>query len=407
MPAAALIGGVLLLVQLITMTPIQLTPEQTVRLNDRASLTHDALFDELAQKRFVLVGESHDDAEHHRVQLAVIQALHQRRGDIAIGMEMFPRHLQPQLDRWVAGELDESAFLDAVEWYFTWGFEAELYLPILRYARDNHIPVIALNVKRELISSVRKQGLENLDPEIAKQLPPVEPPNAAYRALLNDFFSQHGRAMGGMLAAPQAFDRFMEAQSTWDAVFANGLIGWTEQHPNGAIVGVMGMGHLRGKQGVTRQLDARGFSDHAIVLPWTVTAEWINPNDADYAWGTPEAPEGKEPVRLGILLAEPAAPTEGAAAKPDAAPPAPQAGVGVEKVTPYSIAEQSGFKDGDRITAINAQNVASRHALVRMIRALNWGDAATITILRDGAEQSLAVTLPKEPPPPMGPHGKK
>jgi uncharacterized iron-regulated protein len=60
---------------------------------------------EAASSDVVLLGEQHDQDDHHRWQLQVLAALHAQRPDMAIGFEMFPRRLQPVLDRWVAGQL--------------------------------------------------------------------------------------------------------------------------------------------------------------------------------------------------------------------------------------------------------------------------------------------------------------
>jgi hypothetical protein len=49
----------------------------------------------LAKRGVVLLGETHDQAAHHRWQLHTIAALFSHRPDMAIGFEMFPRRVQP------------------------------------------------------------------------------------------------------------------------------------------------------------------------------------------------------------------------------------------------------------------------------------------------------------------------
>src|ERR1035441_7797615 len=49
----------------------------------------------LAKRGVVLLGESHDQAEHHRWQLHTITALFSHRPDMVLGFEMFPRRVQP------------------------------------------------------------------------------------------------------------------------------------------------------------------------------------------------------------------------------------------------------------------------------------------------------------------------
>ena len=70
----------------------------------------------MAQRDVLLLGEQHDDADHHRWQVQMLAALHAQRPAMVIGFEMFPRRVQPVLERWVAGELSERDFLQQVEW---------------------------------------------------------------------------------------------------------------------------------------------------------------------------------------------------------------------------------------------------------------------------------------------------
>jgi uncharacterized iron-regulated protein len=64
----------------------------------------------------VLLGEQHDNEDHHRWQLQMLSALHAQRPQMVIGFEMFPRRVQPVLDEWVAGKLTAQEFLKKVEW---------------------------------------------------------------------------------------------------------------------------------------------------------------------------------------------------------------------------------------------------------------------------------------------------
>jgi hypothetical protein len=68
------------------------------------------------QRSVVLLGELHDRAEHHRWQLQTLAMLHVLRAELVLGFEMFPRRVQPVLDRWVAGELSEADFLQQSDW---------------------------------------------------------------------------------------------------------------------------------------------------------------------------------------------------------------------------------------------------------------------------------------------------
>ena len=84
-----------------------------------------------------MLGERHDSAEQHRWQLQTLTGLHAYRPNLVIGMEMFPRRVQPALDRWVAGETTEQQFLAESDWRTVWGYDSQFYMPILHFARMN------------------------------------------------------------------------------------------------------------------------------------------------------------------------------------------------------------------------------------------------------------------------------
>jgi uncharacterized iron-regulated protein len=68
-------------------------------------ITEAEVIAKAAKRPVVLLGEMHDNAEHHRWQLQTLAALHTARPDMVIGFEMFPRRVQKALDQWVAGDL--------------------------------------------------------------------------------------------------------------------------------------------------------------------------------------------------------------------------------------------------------------------------------------------------------------
>ena len=106
----------------------------------------------------MLLGETHDQAEHHRWQFHTIAALFSHRPDMVLGFEMFPRRFQPVLDRWSKGGLSEADFLREVDWPQIWGFASELYLPLFDFARMHRLPMLALNIDRVTNRRVAAQG---------------------------------------------------------------------------------------------------------------------------------------------------------------------------------------------------------------------------------------------------------
>ena len=64
-----------------------------------AAVAPGALIADMARRDVVLLGEHHDEADHHRWQLHTLAALHAQRPRMVIGFEAFPRRVQPVLDR--------------------------------------------------------------------------------------------------------------------------------------------------------------------------------------------------------------------------------------------------------------------------------------------------------------------
>ena len=81
----------------------------------KEKISGNEIISRLANKSVVLLGEMHDNSEHHRWQLQMLAALYAVRPNMVIGFEMFPRRVQKVLDRWVIGELSVTEFLTAVD----------------------------------------------------------------------------------------------------------------------------------------------------------------------------------------------------------------------------------------------------------------------------------------------------
>ena len=72
---------------------------------DLFPVKHSSVISSTEDMDFILLGEQHDSAPHHRWQTQMLSALLSHKDHIAIGLEMLPRASQPTLDAWVNGEL--------------------------------------------------------------------------------------------------------------------------------------------------------------------------------------------------------------------------------------------------------------------------------------------------------------
>ena len=189
---------------------------------------------------------------------------------------MFRQESQPALDRWVRGEIDAQRFENI--YYDNWNFPWQAYGMIFEYARDHRIPMIGLNVPREITRKVSRNGFNSLTPEQKGQLAEVScVVDQQYMNYIRQAFGGHGH---GQLN----FIYFCEAQMVWDTAFAVYSLNYLKKNPNAVVVLLTGVGHAH-KGAVPRQIQMRSKVPYAVILPQvsgSIDRETISPNEADY-----------------------------------------------------------------------------------------------------------------------------
>lgn len=78
-----------------------------------------------------------------------------------VGMEMFGWDGQAELDRYLTSkEPSRADFLERVGWKQNWGGAFEDYEPLVQFAREHQLSLVAMNPPKPLIRQVVKQGLD-------------------------------------------------------------------------------------------------------------------------------------------------------------------------------------------------------------------------------------------------------
>lgn len=324
-------------------------------LDLNANLALPGLIGRLATRRVVFIGEIHDRYDHHLNQLEIIQALYRRNPDLAIGVEYLEQRFQPQVDDYIAGRSTESAFLRSTQYFQEWGYDYRLYAPIFRYAREQRIPVRALNVPSSLASAVDKVGLAGLSPQQRASLPrDIEPADEGYKARLRDAFEGHPAK------APGAFDHFVEAQLVWDESMAANAAEYLNAHHDRNMVILCGAGHVEFGSGIPSRLERRTHATYAIVLS---SGEEIDPHIADYlVWS-----KIQNLPPAGVL---------------GATPEEKNGECRIRSLTPSGAAQKAGLRRGDVVVAIDGQAIQT----VADVRLALWdkkpGDRVRINVRR-------------------------
>ncbi|NBZ89145.1 ChaN family lipoprotein [Stagnihabitans tardus] len=242
-------------------------------------LEEAALLTGLARTPGVLLGETHDRADHHLWQAHVAGRLADL-GPVVLGFEMFPASADPVLADWVAGRLTEAEFLTGTDWDRVWGFDPALYMPLFTLCRARGLPMVGLNVPRDLVRAVGAGGWEAVPEGQRHGLTPSRPSPPAYRRVLFDLTGGVRPDRAAQSPEDPAFDRFVRAQEVWDRAFATHLV---RARARGQVIGIIGLGHLMCGGGVQWQAADLGLKGLRALLPSDAA---LPPGTADAVWIT-------------------------------------------------------------------------------------------------------------------------
>lgn len=242
----------------------------------KAEISLDQAAGKLPSPGIVYVGEFHDNAAHHAAQLAVIQSLDKHKRPLAVGLEMFQHIEQSALDAWVARALSEDEMRRAFA--RNWSQDWHLYRDIFLYCRDRSIPMVGLNVPRNITRKVARKGFASLTPEEIGKLPPIVcRVDREYEEFLRRVMGHHGSESG--------FRRFCEAQLVWDTAMAIYTLAYLKDHPERTVVVLCGMIHAWKKAAPEQAARENAEVEQAVIQP-SVKGRWtpgsVSRQDADY-----------------------------------------------------------------------------------------------------------------------------
>ena len=269
-------------------------PPDTKAINLGSLPGIDAIIPELATKRVIFIGEVHNRYADHLNQLDIIRRLHAIHPNLVIGMEYFQQPFQKYLDEYSAGKINDYQLLKNTEYYSRWGYDFRLYAPILHYARENHIKLVALNLPEEITSQVGLHGLESLSPEQNAQIPKsIDRSNLEYKERLQFIYHMHAHGEVG------SFEHFYDVQLLWDEGMAAQAARFLKGHPNRPMVILTGDGHVQYKYGIPDRLLRRIKVSDSVVI--NNPGYGISPDMGDYLLLSEEHPL---PIagKLGLVL---------------------------------------------------------------------------------------------------------
>lgn len=209
------------------------------------------LVSRLAQSRFVLLGEKHDNPDHHRLQASLLSAMIDAGRRPAVGFEMFDADQQPAIARHLAGRPTDAAGLaHAVNWDRTGWPAWTMYQPIAEVALQAGLPIVATNLPRTTTRALGREGLDGVEAGLVTRLGldhPIAPD--VEEAMATEIRDSHcGYASEATVKA------MIVVQRARDAQMADRLVATSQQ--DGAVL-IAGLGHVRTDWGVPTYLATR------------------------------------------------------------------------------------------------------------------------------------------------------
>jgi uncharacterized iron-regulated protein len=205
------------------------------------------LVEQLSRARFILLGERHDNPDHHRLQAELLQALIARGLRPAVSFEMFTADESSIIARQLTdAPRDADALAAAVDWKRSGWPAWPMYRPLVQAALDAGLPVVAGNLSPSVVRGLSESGLDLKPPATAASLGLDAPWPPSLQA---DLTAELKRAHCGR-GSDTMIERMALIQRARDARMARSLV--EADRGDGAVL-IAGAGHVRTDRGVPLQ----------------------------------------------------------------------------------------------------------------------------------------------------------
>ena len=150
----------LLFVTIIALMPVFSQEYMIIDTKTNEEIILREMAERLGNYDAIFFGEVHENKILHSLEIELLKMFHNNNKNLIISMEMFERDVQPILDNYLSGEITEEDFLaNSRPWP---NYEAD-YKPIIEFAKDNKLVVVAANIPRRYANMISRNGLNALD----------------------------------------------------------------------------------------------------------------------------------------------------------------------------------------------------------------------------------------------------
>ncbi|RLJ74684.1 ChaN family lipoprotein [Pedobacter alluvionis] len=229
----------------------------------------DDIVADMEQADVLFFGEDHNDSVGHYLEALLFRKLHSKYPlKTALSLEMFHTDVQPELDEYLAGLISEKNFIKESR---AWGNYKD-YRPLIEYAKQNGLKVVAANAATRYSNAVTLGGLKVLEnfPKISSNFLPPLPIDTAQGRYYEKFTETlGGHSMGSM--------KIYQTQNLWDATMAWSINKFIKANKGIKVFQLNGRFHSDEKLGTLAKLkqlnpklkilNISSFSDESFINP--------------------------------------------------------------------------------------------------------------------------------------------
>lgn len=222
----------------------------------------------------VFLGEMHDDAVAHALQLEIFKRVHAKVGsdrNLILSLEMFERDTQIVLDEYMTGQISETHLITSAR---AWPNYKTDYRPLIEFAKDKKLTVVAANAPRRYVNMVSRGGrpaLNSLSRQAKSWLAPLPfaQPSAAYSAKFRSLMSGSGEASMGL-------DNILASQALWDATMADSVAKALKRKRDPLVLHLNGSFHTENRLGTVEHLNQYRRRAKSVVITMRYEKDFKN-----------------------------------------------------------------------------------------------------------------------------------
>ena len=244
---------------------------QIRELSSGRLLTPTQLLERLAQAPWLLVGEKHDNPDHHALQLWLLRALQAQRPQGSLLLEMLQPVQQAKVDTLKLQHVLPTDLPQALGWQDGWDWA--MYGPIVREALGQPYPLLTANLDTDEVRSIYRQ-------------PPLLKGARATASKVQAVLLEQVRESHCGLLPESQLPAMLAVQQQRDRRIAERLLA----APQPALL-LAGGYHVRKDVGVPLHLADLDAKAGTQVLMLAEVGQVVDAQMADYVWYTPALPE--------------------------------------------------------------------------------------------------------------------